>query len=122
MFWDEMERIDQKLNSGVRLARRRIRAYYEFRDRSEPVERVGHIRGPGRTEIAIGDSPAPVQAPELGPSLQEYLPVSPGEFLKWTCRACGRFVFMWADSEAPHKCPQCGGAQMSASAWTERAA
>ena len=56
MFWDELERIDRNLNSGSILCQRKLRAYYEFRDRSEPVEKVAHTRGPCRAEIQIGDS------------------------------------------------------------------
>jgi hypothetical protein len=56
VFWDELERIDRNLNSGSVLCQRRLRAYYEFRDRSEPVEKVAHTSGPRRAEIRIGDS------------------------------------------------------------------
>src|ERR1017187_1023525 len=56
VFWDELEPIDRNLNSGSVLCQRRLRAYYEFRDRSEPVEKVAHTSGPRRAEIRIGDS------------------------------------------------------------------
>src|ERR1017187_4780297 len=64
VFWDELERIDRNLNSGSILCQRKLRAYYEFRDRSEPVEKVAHTRGPCRAEasrmarrLVCGDRP-----------------------------------------------------------------
>ena len=46
MFMDELERIDRCSNSAAILEQHRLRAYYEFRDQSEPVERVAHSGPP----------------------------------------------------------------------------
>jgi hypothetical protein len=46
MFMDELERIDRCTNSAAILEQHRLRAYYEFRDQSEPVERVAHSGPP----------------------------------------------------------------------------
>ena len=54
MFFDELERIDRHKNSAMTLVKIRLRAYYEFRDRSEALQRVGHISGPRRVEIPVG--------------------------------------------------------------------
>ena len=58
MFWDELESLDLQLNSGALLSWNRMRGYFDFRDRSEPLEKVGHISGPRRMEIPIADSRA----------------------------------------------------------------
>ena len=46
MFMDELERIDRCTNSVAILAKHRLRAYFEFRNRSEPMERVAHSGPP----------------------------------------------------------------------------
>ncbi|HWQ57346.1 MAG TPA: hypothetical protein VN442_26930 [Bryobacteraceae bacterium] len=44
-----------------------------------------------------------------------------GDFLKWTCVECGRFLFMWADSGDPDKCRECGNTHIEGRPWTGRA-
>ena len=56
MFWDELESLDLQLNRGAQLTWHRMRGYYDFLDRSEPLEKVAHISGPCRTEIPISGS------------------------------------------------------------------
>jgi hypothetical protein len=55
VFFDELERIGRHKNSAMTLVKIRLRAYYEFRDRSEALQRVGHISGPRRTVVPIAD-------------------------------------------------------------------
>jgi len=56
VFWDELESLDLQLTSGAQLNWNRMRGYFDFRDRSEPLEKVAHIGGPCRMVIPIGGS------------------------------------------------------------------
>lgn len=136
MFWDELERIDRNSNSVAVLAKRRLRAYNDFRDRSQPRGREAHsfarlrpITPLSKDEVVIAlgmiqrlPKPAPRQAQRwpVPPELR-VRSTDPGDFLKWTCAACGRFVFRWADSAEPGACPSCHSRHWAAAAWSGRA-
>lgn len=46
MFADDLERLDTAARSAVVLRWRRLRAYREFRDQSEPLECIAHSEPP----------------------------------------------------------------------------
>lgn len=73
MFWDDLVRIDRCTNSVAILEKHRLRAYYEFRDRSEPIEAVGHS-GPRRKRKAVASA-------------------GEAEGLPYTCKHCGKEIY-----------------------------
>ena len=54
MFMDELEHLDKLLNTTAILRTRRLSAYYEFRDQSEPEEQIVHTGPPSRERRAAG--------------------------------------------------------------------
>ena len=157
MFADELDRIDRALRSPRVVMLRRRSIYFEFRDSSEPYERLVPI-APRRVPVAFraGDGPCNFECGACGRHLGSAEAVkehtqrhhrckdgmrrvkaseeaisrvrlrtafdpAPGAFLKWTCAACGRFVYRWADSGLPRECACCHGCKWTASPWTGRA-
>ena len=151
MFADELDRIDRALHSKQILSRERMRAYYEFRDPSEPVERL-HPVAPRQAwprvewptvseECSVcgerfwskkeyyrhmrAHRIPRVQAPHVAPAAPvSKVParIAPGDISVWTCVVCGLLRYQFSDSVPPENCKHCGCGQFERSAYTGRAA
>src|SRR5438270_12683398 len=55
MFADELESLDRKINLGMQLRHRRMIAYDQFCDRSEPMIPMGHTGPPARARAVSSE-------------------------------------------------------------------
>lgn len=151
MFADELERIDRGLQSKPTLSRHRMRAYYEFRDPSEPGERLHpvaprriwpHTEWPTVSEecslcgrrfwtkpeyfrhIRAHGKPraTSIIAKPMAPILRMQSPGGPADVAVWTCLFCGNLRYKFADSTPPQTCKHCGSDEFELGAHTGHAA
>ena len=150
MFADELDRIDRALHSKEILSRQRLSAYYEFRDRSEPVEGL-HPVTPRRIwprmdwptvseecsvcgqrfwstnlfydHMRAHRTPC-VQSTHVAPAapVATMPPAGPADIGVWTCLVCGILRYKFADSTPPVNCKHCGCDQFERGAHAGQAA
>ena len=150
MFADELERIDRAMHSKKGLWRPRVRAYYEFRDRSEPVERLHPMAS--RRAWPLSEWPSVSEECAVcgqkfwsrkeyrrhtrthrtplaqstyvatAPVAQTPAQVEPAGIAVGTCLVCGVLRFKFADSTPPENCKHCGSGHIEHGALAGRVA
>ena len=150
MFADELDRIDRALHSKQILSRERMRAYYEFRDPSEPVERL-HPVAPRQVWPRVGWPTVSEECSVCGerfwskkdyyrhmrvhrtprvqtthvapgtPAAKMPPPAEPGDITVWTCLVCGLLRYQFSDSVPPENCKRCGCGLFEHAAYAGRA-